>query len=148
PLHQKIILNALQEVLDNTHENTRTSAAAALNQVAEIIHQRSLVVIFSDMFESNSENEELFSALQHLKYRKHEVVLFHVTDKSKELDFEFDNKPYHFIDMESGEEIRLNAAQLKEQYQKAVSAFTEELNSQCQQFKIVFVEADINGGFD
>src|SRR5690606_18588830 len=65
PLHQKIILNALQEVLDNTHENTSTSAAAALNQVAEIIHQRSLVIIFSDMFESNAENEELFSALQH-----------------------------------------------------------------------------------
>lgn len=148
PLHQKIILNALQETLDNKHEITGTSAASALNQVAEIIHQRSLVVIFSDMFENQSQNEELFSALQHLKYRKHEVVLFHVVDKSKELDFEFENKPYHFIDLESGEEIKLNPAQMKEQYQKSIHAFTDELKTKCAQYKIDFVEADINAGFN
>lgn len=148
PLHQKIILNALQETLDNKHENANTSATKALNQVAEIIHQRSLVIIFSDMFESQSQSEELFSALQHLKYRKHEVVLFHVIDKSKELDFEFENKPYHFIDLESGEEIKLNPAQIKEQYQKSLHAFTEDLKTKCAQYKIDFIEADINAGFD
>lgn len=148
PLHQKIILNTLQELLDDKTENKGTSAAAALNQIAEIIHQRSLVVIFSDMFEGNSENEELFSALQHLKYKKHEVVLFHVTDKSKELDFDFENKPYHFIDLESGEEIKLNPSQIKEQYQKSVHAFSELLKIKCGHYKIDFVEADINKGFD
>jgi len=117
PLHKKLILNTLQDVLDSPAETKKTAAATALNQIAEIIHQRSLVVIFSDMFESNSENEELFSALQHLKYKKHEVVLFHVVDKSKELDFEFENKPYHFIDLESGEELKLNPSQIKDQYQ-------------------------------
>lgn len=148
PMHQKLVLNALQEILDNGHERKTTSASATLNQVAEIIHQRSLVVIFSDMFESQADNEELFSALQHLRYRKHEVVVFHVTDAAKEIDFDFENKPYHFIDLESGEEIKLNPSQIREQYQKSIHAFTEELRVKCGQYKIDLVEADINKGFD
>jgi uncharacterized protein (DUF58 family) len=148
PLHQKLVLNALQEALDDKAEKKQTSAASALNQVAEIIHQRSLVVIFSDMFESNANNDEIFPALQHLKYRKHEVVLFHVVDKSKELDFEFENKPYHFIDLESGEEIKLNPTQIREQYRASVNDFTETLKLKCGQYHIDFVEADINQGFD
>jgi uncharacterized protein (DUF58 family) len=148
PLHQKLILNALGEVLDHKFENKTTSAASAINKIAEIIHQRSLVVIFSDMFESNAENEELFSALQHLKYRKHEVVLFHVVDRSKELDFEFENKPYHFIDLESGEEIKLNPSQIKDQYKKSIGSFNEQLKLRCGNYKIDYVEADIHKGFD
>jgi uncharacterized protein (DUF58 family) len=148
PLQQKLILNALQETLDEKFENKGTSAATTLNQIAEIIHQRSLVVIFSDMFENEGDSEELFSALQHLKYRKHEVILFHVVDKSKEIEFEFENKPYHFIDLESGEEIKLNPTQIKEQYQTAVKNQKELLKLKCGQYKIDFVEADINEGFN
>ncbi len=148
PLHQKMILNILEEVLEGKYDNKNTSAASAINQIAEIIHQRSLVVIFSDMFESNADSEELFSALQHLKYRKHEVVLFHVVDKSKELDFEFENKPYHFIDLESGEEIKLNPTQIKEQYKNSINKFQEQLVIRCGQYKIDYVEADIHKGFD
>lgn len=148
PLHQKLILNTLEEVLEDKTEKTGTSAAAALNQIAEIIHQRSLVVIFSDMFETNADNEDLFSALQHLKYKKHEVVLFHVVDKSKEMDFDFENKPYHFIDLESGEEIKLNPSQIKDQYQKSVHEYRDLLKLKCGHYKIDFVEADINEGFD
>ena len=148
PSHQKLIYNTLEEILDKNFESKNTSAAKTLNQIAEIIHQRSLVIIFSDMFENNSENEELFSALQHLKYRKHEVVLFHVVDKSKEIDFEFENKPYHFIDLESGEEIKLNPSQIKEQYQESINQYKDLLKLKCGQYKIDFVEADINKGFD
>jgi uncharacterized protein (DUF58 family) len=148
PAHQKLIFNHLEETLETKNRNRSTSAAAALNQVAEVIHQRSLVVIFSDMFENLSDSEELFSALQHLRYNKHEVVLFHVVDKQKELDFEFENKPHHFIDLESGEEIKLNPAQIKEQYIAAVSELTESLKVKCNQYKIDFIEADINKGFD
>lgn len=148
PMHQKMVFQALEDALHNVPENKATSAAKALNQIAEIIHQRSLVVIFSDMFETNSDNEELFSALQHLKYRKHEVVLFHVVDGSKELNFEFENKPYHFIDLESGEEIKLNPTQIKERYKASINSFTETLKLKCGSFHIDFVEADINKGFD
>ena len=148
PLHQKLILNTLQDTLELSEPKKTTSAANTINQIAEIIHQRSLVIIFSDMFETNSENEELFSALQHLKYKKHEVVLFHVVDKSKEIDFEFENKPYHFIDLESGEEIKLNPTQIKEQYKTAIQSFSEELRIKCGHYKIDLIEADIKQGFN
>lgn len=148
PLHQKLIYNALEDLLHSQVQNKATNAIAALNQIAEVIHKRSLVVIFSDMFDNGTDNEQLFSALQHLKYKKHEVVLFHVVDKSKELDFEFENKPYHFIDLESGEEIKLNPTQIKQQYQQQVLSFNEALKTRCGQYQIDFVEADINKGFD
>lgn len=148
PMHQKLVYNELENLLETASENIKSSTAAALNQVAEIVHQRSLIFIFSDMFDNSSQNDELFSALQHLKYKKHEVVLFHVTDKSKEMAFEFENKPHHFIDLESGEEIKLNPSLIREQYMQSIQSFTEELKIKCGQYKIDFVEADINQGFD
>jgi len=148
PAHQKLIYKTLEDVLESRNENKSTAAASALNQIAEVIHQRSLVVIFSDMFENLSDSDELFSALQHLKYKKHEVVLFHVVDKLKEIDFEFENKPHHFIDLETGEEIKLNPTLIKEQYIESINSFNEALKIKCGQYKIDFVEADINKGFD
>ena len=107
-----------------------------------------MVVIFSDMFESTDNTEELFSALQHLRYRKHEVVLFHVTEKATELNFEYENKPHHFIDLESGLEIKLNPSAVREAYTQSLLTFKEDLKLKCSQFKIDFVEADISEGFD
>ena len=150
PTQQKIIYHELEELLkrESFDDATTTQSSKALNQIAEIIHTRSLVVIFSDMFEDESHLETIFSSLQHLKYRKHDVVLFHVTDKNKELDFDFENRPYHFIDIETKQEIKLNPNQIKETYIKKAQEYTEALKLKCGQYKIDFVEADINKGFD
>lgn len=147
PAHKKMLFNELENLVAYKSTATQTSAAKALNQIAEILHQRSLVLIFSDMFESGDE-QELFSALQHLRYRKHEVVLFHVNDKARELDFEFENQPHHFIDLESGEQIKLNPTQVKEHYRERIGKFYQDLKLKCHQFKIDFVEADVADGFD
>jgi uncharacterized protein (DUF58 family) len=127
--------------------NHKTAATDAIHQIAESIHKRSLVCIFSDMFDESSDTEELFAALQHLKYNKHEVVLFHVVDKSKEMDFAFENRPTIFVDMESGDRIRLQPSQIKDFYVEQVTKFTDALKSRCLQYKIDLVECDINSGF-
>ena len=145
--HYRLLLTYLQKLIDNPERNKTTSAAESLHLIADSVHKRSLVVIFSDMFESNENTEALFSALQHLKHAKHEVILFHTVDKSLEVDFEFENRPYLFIDMESGEELRLQPNQVKEHYVEQVVRFKEELKMKCLQYKIDFVEADINAGF-
>ncbi len=142
-----LLLSYLSKAIDNPHKNKTTKAAASLHEIAERIHRRSLVVIFSDMFDSLESEEEMFSALQHLKYNKHEVILFHVVDKQKELDFNFENRPYLFIDMESGEKVRLQPQQIQEQYVQQVSSFKENLRMRCLQYKIDFVEADIREDF-
>ena len=146
-VHYRLLLSYLTQRIENAQLNRPTNLAASLHQVADSIHRRSLVVIFTDVMEQPDKAEEVFAALQHLRYAKHEVILFHVTDKSKELDFEFENRPYIFIDMENGEQVRLQPNQIKEYYTKQVAAFTEQLKLRCLQFKIDFVEADINKGF-
>ena len=147
--HHKFLYLKLESLLEKFGQTGgKTSATKAIHDIAEQIHKRSLVVIFSDMMDSESENEELFSALQHLKYNKHEVILFHVADKGKELDFNFENRPYTFVDAETGEEVKAHPARIKETYLKAIQNHTNELKLKCAQYKIDFVEADINEGFN
>lgn len=148
-VHQKMLYSELEKLLlpQPPESHRKTFAVEALHQIAESIHKRSLVIIFSDMFDSRTESEELFSALQHLKHNKHEVVLFHVTDKAKELDFDFENRPYSFIDMETGEEIKVHPNEIKNTYVNAIAGFKKELTMRCAQYRIDFVEADINEGF-
>ncbi len=145
--HYRLLISYLEQAMDDKKELKSTSAAQALHQIAETIHKRSLVIIFSDMFESQSSNEELFGALQHLKHAKHEVVLFHVTDKEKEIDFDYENRPYLFIDMETGEKIKLQSNEVKEHYKKNIIDYLASLKMKCLQYKIDMVEANINEGF-
>jgi len=149
-LHHKILTTELEKRLEQIPGDThrKTMAVEALHEIAESIHKRSLVIIFSDMFDSRTNPEDLFSALQHLKHNKHEVILFHVVDKRMELDFEFENRPYRFVDMETGEELKLNPLEVKANYVKAIQDFKAELKLRCGQYRIDFVEADINEGFD
>jgi uncharacterized protein (DUF58 family) len=145
--HYKLLLTYLEQALSKKERGRSTQTASALHRIAENIHRRSMVIIFSDMFEQAGETQELFSALQHLKHNKHEVVLFHVVDKSREIDFEYENRPYHFIDVESGEEIKLQSNQVKEHYIRQVNAMKNELKLKCLQYKIDFVEADVREGY-
>lgn len=145
--HYRLLTSYLQSLLNTPELNKKTSTAKALHHIADSIHRRSLVLIFSDMLDDSQHADELFSALQHLKYNKHEVVLFHVVDKSKEVNFEFENRPYLFVDMESGEEVRLQSNQVKEYYVEQMQKYTEQLRMKCLQYKIDFVEADIHEGY-
>ena len=145
--HYHLLLTYLQKLIDNPEHNKTTAAADALHQVADSIHKRSLVAVFSDMFEQDENTDRLFAALQHLKYNKHEVILFHVVDKSKEIEFEFENRPHVFVDIETGEKIRLQPHQVKDAYVEQVKKFQNDLKMKCLQYKIDFVEADINDGF-
>ena len=145
-VHHKLLYASLERAIAAPKELCKTSAAKALHEIAESIHKRSLVAIFSDMFEA-SNSADLFSALQHLKYAKHEVILFHVVDKSKELDFNFENRPYEFIDVETGEKVKVHSNQVRSAYLNAMTTFEKELKLKCAQYKIDFVEADINKGY-
>lgn len=147
-LHHKMLFAKLEELLeDKGNGNRRTSTASAIDFLAESIHKRSLVVIFSDMFDNMNEQEKLFKSLQHLKHNKHEVILFHVTDKKHELDFKFESRPYRFVDVETGEEVKVHSHLVREKYMESITAYKKMLMEKCAQYKIDFVEADINLGY-
>lgn len=149
-VHMQNLLSQL-DLLTSAQRNSSphiTDAATTLHYIAETVHKRSLIVLFSDMFDSSSNFENLFQGLQHLKHKHHEVILFQVVDKKHELTFDFPNRPTRFIDIESGTQLRLNPAEIKEAYLQSSSAFMNELKYRCNQYKIDLIEADINKGFE
>ncbi len=146
--HIHMIFLELENILERKVTKQTSSVVETLHVIAEKIHKRSLVVIFSDMFENIEDAEKIFSALQHLKHNMHEVLLFHITDKKTEIDFEFDERPYEFIDLESGERVKVQPNQVREKYVQILGDFKHELKIKCGQYKIDFIEVDINQGFD
>ncbi len=105
-------------------------------------------MIFSDMMDSEADQEQMFSAMQHLRHNKHEVILFHVRDDKTEMDFKFENRPHTFIDPETGTEIKAQPSEIKAAYIKAARAYEEELKMRCAQYRIDMVPTDIGRGFD
>ena len=144
--HRKMLLQQLENLLTTT-SNATTETYAYLHEIAKKIHRRSLLFLFTDMFQSNTHQEELFEALRHLKYNKHEVVLFHTFDSKTEFKFDFDNSPKKFVDIETGEEVNLFAENIHENYTKLVDSYFKELKNKCLQYKISYVPVDIQEGF-
>ena len=74
--HHRMVLNALENLLKESVVKKSTDTITFLHQIAEKMHRRSMVILFTDMFQTGDE-AKLLSALQHLKHNKHKVVLFH-----------------------------------------------------------------------
>lgn len=149
-VHQKYLLAELDKVIRSEGKGAKTELAAALHEIAELLHKRSMVIIFSDMFESTMSDEgrnALMSALQHLRHNKHEVIVFNVLDHQHEVGFDFDNRPYRFVDLESGDSIHLNPLQVRDQYRESIHSFRKELEMKCAQYHIDLVDADIKAGY-
>lgn len=148
--HHRILYNELNNLLsvDAINESRLTDTSNALHHIAELLHKRSLVIIFTDFIHPNKTLEEQFEPFKHLKYNKHEVILFYLHEPKTEKKLEFSNKPYKFIDLENGQELKLNPSLYKERYKEKAKFHLEELKLKCFQYKIDLVEVDINKGFD
>ena len=145
--HRKMLLNKLESLLTSKSKAT-TETYQYLHEIAENIRRRSLIFLFSDMFQTSKDEEELFDALKHLKFNKHEVILFHTYDKKTEFLFDFDNKPKKFIDVETGDEINLHAENVQQNYTELSSKFFNNLKNKCLQYKIDYIPVDINEGYN
>jgi uncharacterized protein (DUF58 family) len=148
PTHLDKLFTILNNLSGQKAPEGGTQVSKVLHEIAEKIHKRSLVVIFSDMFDGAENPDDLFKALQHLKHNKHEVIVFHVMDHETELQFEFDDRPMEFIDLETNEKIKLNPADVKTHYRQEVGKFHKSLKMRCNQYKIDFVEADVRSDFN
>ncbi len=146
--HHQVLLDHLNKAISQSRKSVQTRTYTHLHLIAEKLKRRSLVFLFTDMFQSDAEEQQLFEALQHLKYNKHEVILFHTFDKSKELEFDFSNRPKRFVDVETGEHVNLYADNIKESYEQAVGEYFNDLKLKCGQYRIKYVMADVNEGFN
>ncbi|WP_185154489.1 DUF58 domain-containing protein [Fulvivirga sp. M361] len=143
----KLFIN-LQELAREPAKHKQTSVGKILHEVAKKNRKRSLIIIFSDMFDNENELEEIFKGLQHLKHNKHEVLVFHVTDKKTELQFEFEERPHEFIDLESGDKIKLQPSEIKQHFVKEAQQYYTHLKLRCAQLKIDLIEADISEDYN
>lgn len=149
--HQKFIITKLnQEFFQRNNYGLQTDIVKNLHLIAEQIHKRSLVVIFTDFFENTTNDglDPIFSALQHLKYLKNEVIIFNVLQEKYELNFDFENRPYHFVDIETEEFVKLNPVQYQKAYQEKIKLFKKDLDNKCAQLKIDLIDVAIEDGFE
>jgi len=145
--HHQMLLAKLSEVSQDSKPAQRTETYEYLHLIAEKIKRRSLIFLFTDMFQTTVDKEKMFDALRHLKYNKHEVVLFHLLDKETEFHFNFENTPKRFLDVETGEHIDLYSDTVKEGYKEAAKSYFDDLKLKCAQYRIKYVGVDVRSDF-
>lgn len=145
--HHRMLLNKLENLLQADTQPKQTDTIKYLHQIAEKIHRRSMIILFTDMFQ-DGDSEQLFKALQHLKHNKHKVIVFHVIDNATELKFNFDNGPRKYIDLETGEEINLFADSIKSDYENLVKDYFDRIANTCAMYKIKYVPVSVDEKFE
>ena len=97
--------------------------AEAMRPLPNLVRRRSIVIVFSDFYESAEKLESSVSFLQHLNC---EVIFFHIMDPS-ELDFDFDY-PIRMQELETGESITINPDALRDDYLKNMKKHTASIS--------------------
>ncbi len=145
--HFQMLLAALADIGRENPGLQGTELPAHLHLIAEKLKRRSLVVLFSDMFQSSATDDRLFDALRHLKYNKHDVVLFHLTHRETELDFDFDDTPRRFRDVETGQFVDLYPESVRGAYREKLDAYLKALKLVCARYGIKYAGVDIEEPF-
>ncbi len=151
-LHQRYVYSLMEKLLQpvkaDALEQKGSDVAGCIHLLAEKMHRRSLVVIFTDAFVREEAMEPLFDAMRHLRHCKHEVLLFHTFDRDKELELNYGNRPYYFIDMETGRKVKAFPGEIAERYREAMGDQVERVRRHAMQYHIDYVPVDVNLGFD
>ena len=147
--HHKVINLELYKALQDSFlkRKPEVNLAEGLHRMAQASHKRSLIILFSDLFEFAENEDEILDAFQHLKHQNHEIIIFWTTDHQHELELDYESRPYRFVDMETGQELKLNPGETRKAYQKGVQEFRERLKLKCLQYRIDLVEADVSKGY-
>ena len=143
--HQHYLLQALEKRLHTYTPNSmrQTNTISCIHTIAELTHKRSLILLFTDLMDDAHHENSFIEALQHLRHNKHEVIVFHTLEKSSELALELGNRPLKIIDMETGEEMKLQTSDIKKNFMEESKKYFDQIKIKCGQLNIDFVEIDI-----
>jgi len=139
PTHVQLITDALTEV----EAKGSTKLASCLHDLAEKVRPRALVAVFSDLFH---DPEELLGAFQHVRFRKHDLAVFHLLDPA-EVKFEFD-RPVRFVDLESSGSIVTEPNLVREEYLAELNGFLERMATGCREFKADYRRITTDQNYD
>ncbi|HKJ46230.1 MAG TPA: DUF58 domain-containing protein [Balneolales bacterium] len=149
--HLQFLFHQMEQYLEwdaKKAEKRRTASADVMHELAERLHQRSLVIILSDLFENVQQQDALFSALKHLRHRKHEVILFNLLEKRTERELDLPDHKFVFSDLETGSSIDVLPVQIRKEYRNKIEEYIRRFRILCSEAHIDFEEIDTEGSFD
>ena len=148
-LHQRRLIERMTEEWSKaSSQKNKTDLAQSLHLLAERVKRRSLIILFTDLFEDPDRLDDFKAALQHLRFRNHDVVVFHVHQKSTEMDWSVGNRPLKVVDSETGEILQIEPSQIRTEYIQAAKEYQHSMQLICGQWGIDWVEADIDKGIE
>ena len=149
-VHHRQLLRFLTTLVrkkpDHHHQ---TKVASHLHSLAERLHRRSLVVLFTDFWETmNADPEEWTAGLRHLRYNKHQVAVFLVYDGRVEESLALEDRPYRLTDMETGRQLDLDPALVRDKFELAVRERFKSIQMLVGKYGVDLYKADITKGYD
>ena len=143
---KRIILTEFDKLINDfsIESSKKTDLIKSINLVSERIKKRSLIIIFTDLLNYQQNLNDLFSSINNLKFKKHEVIIFRTLEKDTEMSFDFPNKKYSFKDLESLDEILIDSTEIRNDYVKEMNVFTDQIKLGCLKYKIDLFDIDIN----
>ncbi len=144
--HQEFIFEELEKLVNNPIKNKHTHTIDSFNELISRLEKRSLVIIFSDLLNQNM--NEFWMKIQQLKHHQHEIIIFNTLDYKTEIDLNFENKPFEFIDIETGEYIKINPSDYKNEYKKSMELFLNRNKNKALENKISLINCNINQGIN
>lgn len=124
-------LKSIFDILGKMTPTGKSAIVETIHNLAEKISPRALVIVFSDLF---TEIDPLLDAFQHMRFRKHDLSIFHLLDQ-QEMDFRFD-RPIRFVDMESSFDMITDPSIIRGGYRKALDQYLEALQKGCREFGV------------
>lgn len=112
--------------LEHSLSGTATNLGPAIEQIAQTVTKRGLIVLISDLL---APIDDLETRLGYLRSRGHDVVLLRVLDPT-EVNFKFDN-PALFEDLESGRELYIDPDSVRSDYVQRFNEHAEAVESIC-----------------
>ena len=143
PKRSAMHLSVVLDELGAMEASGETGLANLLHETAERVQQRALIIILSDLF---IEPEVVRNCLEHLRFRKHDVAVFHLLEQS-ELELEFD-RPMRFVDLEGGEPVLADPTIIGVQYQRALEMYLESMNTVIHDTEVDYHRVCINEDYD
>jgi uncharacterized protein (DUF58 family) len=143
PHSTKTNLKLILKELSAIKAKYETGTAASLNEIAEKIKRKGLVIIISDFFDKQS---EVINALKHFRYNKNEVIIFQVLDPV-ELSF-LEGNPMTIVDMETREEMYSQPFAVQKSYKEAMKEFIDKYKTECRKNNIDYVLLTTETSFD
>jgi len=143
PASKRTHLNAILTALQRSSVGGRTNLAGVLHTVAETTKRRGLIILISDLLDDQG---DISRGLAHLKFLKHDVIVFHVLDHQElELDYE---GLIEFEDMESKDKVRAFPQSIRSGYQQRVGEFLDDVRKTLGKNDIDYCQLDTSEPLD